>query len=117
MWFSRRQQHVMIMLFLLYGIWLLWCAYSDIPKTVETSRVADPVPPLFTFYIDPPIDINSAGVEELQLLPAIGPVLAQRIVEYREQYGIFRSLHSLRNIERVGPKTIQKLQHYLTFPE
>ena len=106
-----------MMVFLLYGIWLLWCAYSDRPKMVKTLRLAEPDPPSFALYIDPPVDVNTADVEELQLLPAIGPVLAQRIVEYRERYGIFRSIDSLRNIERIGPKTIQKLQYYLTFPE
>jgi competence ComEA-like helix-hairpin-helix protein len=74
-------------------------------------------PPELLFYIDPPVDINTGNSEELQLLPAIGPILANRIILYREQYGSFTSVDSLRAIRGIGPETVQKLQYYLEFPD
>ena len=111
--FSRKQQQVVGVLYLLYGIWLLYFAYSDMQKTVEVHHIAEPDPPELAFYIDPPVDVNSADIEELQLLPGIGPVLAKRIITYREQHGRFSSFDSLRNIRGIGPKTIQKLRYYI----
>jgi competence ComEA-like helix-hairpin-helix protein len=72
-----------------------------------------PDPPELLFYIEPPVDINTANTEELQLLPSIGPVLAERIILYREQYGPFPSVDSLQAVSGIGPKTVQKLRYYL----
>ena len=113
MCFSQKQQQVLGILCLLYGLWLLYFGYSDMHKTIEVHHIAEPDPPELAFYIDPPVNINSADAEELQLLPGIGPVLAKRIIAYRKQYGMFRSLDSLRNISGIGPKTVQKLRYYL----
>ena len=111
--FSRKQQQIIGVLYLLYGIWLFYFVYSDMQKTVEVHHIVKPDPPKLVFYIDPPVDLNSADTEELQLLPGIGPILAKRMITYREQHGIFRSPESLRNIYGIGPKTVQKLQYYL----
>ena len=72
-----------------------------------------PDPPERLFYIDPPVDMNTGSAEELQLLPSIGPVLAERIILYREQYGPFLSVDSLQVVRGIGPKTVQKLRYYL----
>jgi competence protein ComEA len=117
MCFSRKQQQVVGVVYLLYGIWLLYFVYSGMQETIEIHHVTQPDPSDLAFYIDPPVHVNSANAEELQLLPGIGPVLAKRITAYREQHGMFRSIDSLRNIRGIGPKTVQKLRYYLTFPE
>jgi competence protein ComEA len=61
-----------------------------------------------------PIDINQAGVEQLQGLPNIGPVKAKRIVENRESKGPFKSVDDLRRVPGIGPKTVEQLRPYIT---
>ncbi|GLY90051.1 hypothetical protein Airi02_079800 [Actinoallomurus iriomotensis] len=49
-----------------------------------------------------PIDLNSATAGQLDQLPGVGPVLAQRIVDYRTQHGGFRSVDELRQVSGIG---------------
>lgn len=116
MLFSRRQQQVLGGCCLIYGLWLWLLGFSGDPESVMSYQLAHPDPPTLPFYIDPPVDINRADKQELQLLPSVGKVLARRILLYRNQYGNFSSLASLENIPGIGPKTLEKLQHYLVFP-
>jgi competence protein ComEA len=53
--------------------------------------------------------VNRATVEELQLLPRIGPTLAARIIEERERGGPFRTLHDLTRVRGIGPRTVERL--------
>ena len=48
------------------------------------------------------LDLNAAGVGDFDALPGIGPVLAQRIVDWREQHGPFRSVDQLREVTGIG---------------
>ena len=59
---------------------------------------------------DNPLDINLAGSAELELLPGIGPIKAERIINYRLQHGHFGSIDELKNVSGIGPETIEKLQ-------
>jgi len=59
------------------------------------------------------LDLNQATTEQLQLLPRIGPVTAERIQFYRSQKGAFRSIEELDEVKGIGPKTIQRLRPYL----
>lgn len=58
------------------------------------------------------IDINQAGQQELTLMPGIGKLTAQRILEDRNRNGPFRSLSDLQRVPGVGPKTIRDLSPY-----
>ncbi|MFL5341116.1 MAG: ComEA family DNA-binding protein [Gemmataceae bacterium] len=60
------------------------------------------------------IDVNRAGVEELQRLPGVGPTLAARIVAQREK-APFRSAEDLRRVSGIGAKTLEKLRPFVTF--
>jgi comEA protein len=60
------------------------------------------------------ININTASLEELQKVPGIGPVIAQRILDYRKEVGRFLSLDELREVKGIGEKTFEKLKPYLT---
>ncbi len=61
-----------------------------------------------------PINLNSATAAELQLLPGIGPVLAQRIVEYRGRCGPFRRVADLQSVTGIGPKRLALLAELVT---
>ncbi len=58
------------------------------------------------------IDINSATQAQLELLPRIGPALAQRIIEERTRNGPFRSLSDLERVRGIGEKTVEALSPY-----
>ena len=60
------------------------------------------------------ISINSASAEELILLPGIGEKLAVRIIEYRENYGGFRTLEDLMNVSGIGNVKFSKIRQYIT---
>ena len=53
------------------------------------------------------ININQATVVELKKLKRIGPVLAQRIAEYREKHGPFERPEDIMKVRGVGPKTFE----------
>jgi competence protein ComEA len=58
---------------------------------------------------DGSVDVNTAPATELDTLPGIGPVLAQRIVEHREQVGPFRSVDQLQDVAGIGPTVLERI--------
>ena len=56
-----------------------------------------------------PVDLNAATAADLDALPGIGPVLAQRIVEHRERNGPFQSVEQLDDVPGIGPATYAEL--------
>lgn len=50
------------------------------------------------------ININTADADQLIKLKGIGPALAQRIIEYREQNGAFKSIDEIKNVRGIGDK-------------
>jgi competence protein ComEA len=62
------------------------------------------------------IDLNRATAPELVRLPGIGPALAERIVTDRESRGPFSSPEALLRVRGIGPKTLDRIRGYLSFP-
>jgi competence protein ComEA len=60
------------------------------------------------------VDLNAAGVAELDALPGIGPVLAQRIVDHRTRNGPFRSVGELDDVPGIGPAIAAALAELVT---
>ena len=63
------------------------------------------------------IDVNTASVHELMLIPGIGPASAERIVEYRTKHGAFANLGELEKVYGIGSKTVELMRpHVMCVP-
>ncbi len=60
-----------------------------------------------------PIDINSAGIDELKTLDGIGDAAASKIIEYRETYGSFKNREELLNVSGIGEKKLEKIYDFI----
>ena len=62
----------------------------------------------------PKIDLNTATLSQLNDLPGIGPVIAERILELREKSGPYKRIEDLMNIRGIGEKKFLKLKDLIT---
>lgn len=79
----------------------------------EPSRSADSVKSAITEPdegVRAKVNINTAGMAELESLPGIGRTYAKRIMEYRERMKGFRSVDELKEVKGIGPRTLEKLR-------
>lgn len=60
------------------------------------------------------ININTASLQELDSLPGIGPVTAQRIIDYRNKNGPFKSIDEIKNVNRIGDKIFEQIKDKIT---
>ncbi|MDP4126641.1 MAG: helix-hairpin-helix domain-containing protein [Bacillota bacterium] len=60
------------------------------------------------------ININTAGAAELDKLSGVGPALAERIIQYRTEHGLFARPEDLQNVSGIGPKTYEKMASQVT---
>ena len=59
------------------------------------------------------VNINTADSEQLQMLPRVGPALAQRIIGYRETNGPFKAVEEIVAVKGIGETSLEKLEPYL----
>ncbi len=82
----------------------------DIPY-IEGASIVIPTPGVEVAPSgDELIDINTASAAELEGLPGIGPSLAQRIVDYREENGPFTQTEDIMNVAGIGSVTYDRLK-------
>ena len=69
------------------------------------------------FATEGKMDLNTATDKELQMLPGIGKELAKRIVEYREDHGLFKTVEELKNVKGIGKGILAKIKDSLMIAE
>jgi competence protein ComEA len=62
-----------------------------------------------------PVQLSTATLEQLDSLPGVGPVTAQKILDYRQKHGAFQSVDELDAVPGIGPKRLEQL-HELVVP-
>lgn len=60
------------------------------------------------------VNINKAAQSDLENLPGIGPSIASRIIEYREQNGKFAKIEDLQNVKGIGDAKFSNIKEYVT---
>lgn len=86
--------------------------------TIPTRRIADHQESMFGtpegVLNTGLIDINTANVAELEQLPGIGPVIAQRIIDFRDFHGAFESIDQLDEVEGISPGMVEAIRPMVT---
>ncbi len=71
--------------------------------------------PFASLNEDGTVNVNTAAVSELALLPGIGPAKAEAIVAHREESGPFAAAEDLLAVPGIGPKILEDLREYVSF--
>jgi competence protein ComEA len=96
----------------------LWRASRPLPRPPDRPAIAAvaaldtaPTPPAARAVAPQPrpVDLNRSSARELDALPGIGPVLADRIVAYRQLHGPFRSAEELLGVRGIGPRLYARI--------
>ena len=90
-------------------------AADETPETPEETPEEAPeetAPPAPTE--EAPLNLNTATQAELELLPGIGPVLAQAILDYRDSFGGFSSKEQLKEVSGIGEKRYAAVEALIT---
>jgi len=85
-----------------------------VPREGEVTPPVVPAGSPFSGDQAGPVDINTASAEQLTALPRIGPVMANRIVEYREAHGPFRKIEEIEKVKGIGDATFERLKDLIT---
>jgi competence protein ComEA len=81
-----------------------------VPRRGSAAGSAAATPPAAGSSPTAPVDLNSATLEQLEALPGIGPVTAQKIIDYRQQHGAFHSVAELQGVPGIGPAHMAQLK-------
>lgn len=84
-------------------------------QTGETEGIAEQIDPDTSEPVEPEtIDLNQADYFSLQRLPGIGPVLAERIITYRDSAGRFDSIEDLLHVSGIGERKFADIKDKVT---
>jgi competence protein ComEA len=84
------------------------------PSIDDGAEIRLNITPAETRYDAQKIDINRADVWLLHALPGIGKTLAQRIVYYRDQNGLFKNIEELKKVAGIGDDSFEELKNMVT---
>lgn len=128
--FTRREQRAILLLLSAFGLGALVWLYrqsrplppvnpAEVAAFDEYARALERDTSVVVASLETPaskatpaalaLDLNAAAEADLVRLPGIGPVMAKRIVEYRQTHGSFKRLEDLRKVKGIGAKTYAKL--------
>lgn len=87
---------------------------SSITAVVSAEET---VYPQESVNVEEPLDmvnINTASIEELESLPGIGPVTAEKIIIYRQENGLFGSIEEIQDVSGIGPVKFNNIKHLIS---
>ena len=79
---------------------------KEVENVEETQEIEDTTRLL--------VNINTAGAEELVLLPGIGEKIAENIISYRTEHGSFQTIEEIKNVSKIGNSIFEKIKNYIT---
>lgn len=83
-------------------------------ERILVPKLGEPVPAVDGARPAGRVNLNTATQAELEALPGVGPVLAQRILAFRQRRGRFPSTRALLEVEGVGPRKYESLKDLVT---
>ncbi len=86
---------------------------TETVKATSAVTVPETSPESETETVNFPVDINTAGIDELKALDGIGDTIASAIIEYRETYGNFHNREELLNVSGIGEKKLAGIYDYI----
>jgi comEA protein len=98
----------------LTDLWIAFAVAHETLKQVQPVRLYPATPGVVRQQAGGLVNINTAGSELLQTLPGIGPKTAERIVEYRETVGRFKSIDEIQDVKGIGPKKYERIRALIT---
>ena len=119
MFWTPRQRFALSLLVLLILV------YALIRFQIHPSRISTPQPTegVRAGELEDKLDPNTASAADLAALPNVGPAMARRIVEEREEFEkahpgerAFKKLEDLQRVKGIGAATLENLRPYLEFP-
>ena len=87
---------------------------AGLTPDADLSHVKIHIPEIGENHLPQRINVNRAEVWLLEVLPGIGQIKAQAIIDYREQYGTFHRIEDLLKVEGIGSTTLEKIKDYIT---
>lgn len=88
---------------------------GSVTVSVNEMRNADPsVPSATNANVTGKININTANLQQLSMLPGIGDTIAQRIIDYRDLNGNYQTIDELMFVDGIGEKRLEEITPYIT---